>query len=45
MNCHETIEQLGEHLDRMLPQSEAAEVEAHLATCAACRANRLRPMT
>jgi anti-sigma factor RsiW len=37
MNCKETIERLGEHLDRMLPEAEAAGLEAHLASCASCR--------
>ena len=38
MNCTIVIERLGEVIDRVLPQAEAAEVEAHLASCAACRA-------
>ncbi|MCC6740724.1 MAG: zf-HC2 domain-containing protein, partial [Planctomycetia bacterium] len=38
MNCIAIIERLGEHLDGALPEPEAAEVEGHLASCAACRA-------
>lgn len=38
MNCQGAIEKLGEHLDGTLPTSEAAEVEGHLVSCAACRA-------
>ncbi|KAF0245223.1 MAG: putative transmembrane anti-sigma [Planctomycetota bacterium] len=38
MNCTNIIERLGEHLDRMLPHAEAAEFDAHLATCGSCRA-------
>ncbi|MEK7469781.1 MAG: zf-HC2 domain-containing protein [Planctomycetota bacterium] len=37
MNCHETIERLGVHLDSLLSEAEAAEVESHLSICAACR--------
>ena len=38
MNCQNVIEKLSEHLDRVLPTGEAAEVELHLSSCAACRA-------
>lgn len=38
MNCTAIIERLGEHLDGALSKPEATEVEGHLATCAACRA-------
>lgn len=35
---HPTEERLNDHVDGLLPASGAAEVEAHLAACAACRA-------
>lgn len=35
---HPTEERLNDHVDGLLPAPEAAAVEAHLAACAACRA-------
>ncbi len=37
MNCHETNELLSLYIDRMLDESQAKEVEAHLSSCDSCR--------
>ena len=38
MNCHEYDTDIGEYVDGTLPPSRAAALEAHLSTCARCRA-------
>src|SRR5688572_15770528 len=38
MSCDTLRENFGDHVDRRLPPAEAAEMDRHLASCAACRA-------
>ncbi len=37
MNCHQETQQLGSYLDGQLPSSARYLLEAHLASCSACR--------
>jgi len=42
MDCFTARRRIEERIDATLPPSAAAELEAHLASCAACEADRVR---
>jgi hypothetical protein len=45
-SCHDVMDRLDDHVDGALAEREAADLESHLAACAACReeARRLRAL-